>query len=99
MTCYLRGPEHPKWSSRPTYTAAHQRVKAASGSASLRTCVDCGGKAEHWAYDRQDPDELSGVDYHGSHLTYSGKPQHYQPKCRRCHLGGDAARRRRERAA
>jgi hypothetical protein len=88
------GPAHHRWSDTPTYQAAHWRIKVRRGSASQHACVDCSRPALDWAYDGQDPEELTGASSTCSNLRFSLKPQHYQPKCRRCHLRGDAARRR-----
>ena len=64
-----------------TYRNAHRRVRAAGGSATGWSCVDCGQQAVEWSYDHADPDERH--DERGR--AYSDDPQHYQPRCRPCH--------------
>lgn len=71
-----------------TYEAQHQWLKKTRGPARSHRCVECGGRAAHWAYDHQDPDELLGPT-HGRFLKYSTKAEHYQPMCVRCHWAFD----------
>ena len=68
-----------------TYFGAHGRVKAAFGSASKCACIECGRRAEEWAYDGTDPTELSGVVGDGFPVTYSVWPEFYMPLCKGCH--------------
>lgn len=75
----------------PTYGAAHHWVRQARGSASEHQCVDCGDPAREWAYDHTDPDEMSEKQGRLT-LSYSAKPQHYQPMCKPCHRRFDAGR-------
>lgn len=71
---------------RPTYEVAHERVRAAKGSASLYECVDCGNPALHWSYDRNDPNELfGGLNRSANLMPYSTDPNHYVPRCVPCH--------------
>lgn len=62
------------------YRGAHDRVRRARGSASNHQCSNCGSRAQHWAYDHQDPDERTS-----SLGPYSTSVQHYQPMCVPCH--------------
>jgi len=63
------------------YRAAHARVRASSGPATLYRCVDCGCQAQHWSYKHTDPAEL--VSETGQ--PYSMDPSHYEPRCAACH--------------
>ena len=75
------GPDHHHWQERPSYLAAHARVRTARGPAKLYACVQCGGKARHWSYNYTDPTALT--DERG--YEYSADPQHYSPRCVPCH--------------
>lgn len=66
------------------YSAAHERVRVAKGSASTYPCVDCGGPAAHWSYDHADPDERTSGRVKGN-PPYSLDPDHYDPRCVACH--------------
>lgn len=72
-----------------TYEGAHRQVRRQRGKASAHACVECGNRADEWAYDHADPDEVQGEH------PYSLKPEHYHPMCRSCHYKGDLARGRR----
>lgn len=65
-----------------TYMGAHDRVRRVKGHASEQACLDCGGAAAHWSYDGQDPDELTDPK---TGWKYSVKPEHYEPRCVKCH--------------
>lgn len=67
------------------YTTAHQRVWRLRGAAAAHACVDCGGTADQWAYDHDDPSEL--LDERGR--PYSLDPAHYAPRCLSCHRKHD----------
>lgn len=75
------------------YGAAHCRVRVERGSAKDNPCVDCAGRALHWSYDNQDPDEFIGQDGAGKGCRYSLKSQHYEPRCALCHRRFDIAHR------
>lgn len=75
-----------------SYTAAHQRVYRTKGSANLHPCVDCGSTAREWSYDHSDPGEWSTLSPTGAPLVYSGKPEHYVPRCTSCHRLFDRGR-------
>jgi hypothetical protein len=78
----------------PTYATAHTRVYVKRGRARDQMCVACGKRAQDWAYDHDDPDELTGVDRNGRDVEftvkYSGDPDHYIPLCIPCHRAFDA---------
>lgn len=81
----LPGPLNCKWRAGPVgYTAAHDRVRAARGSAIGLPCVDCGDPSDGWSYDHDDLDELVEAD-DPKRKPYSLKPEHYQPRCDACH--------------
>jgi hypothetical protein len=65
----------------PGYVAAHARVWKERGKAKQQPCVDCTAPADDWSYDHTDPDEMR--DEQGR--AYSGKPEHYSPRCKPCH--------------
>ena len=81
------GPDHPRWTGDDaTYLGAHQRVRYQRGRAKDHACVDCGGPAAHWSYDRACPNEKQ------SELgPYSTDIAHYVPRCVRCHKRFDLA--------
>ncbi len=78
-----------KYDYSEKYVAVHMRVSRINGKASDSLCADCESQAEDWSYDNQDPDELM-VMRNGSNIKYSAKPEHYEPRCRRCHKAFDA---------
>lgn len=81
---------HPLWTGdTPTYNGAHLRVRRSRGAASRNPCARCGCPARDWAYDHEDPNELSGPTQHGYEMSYSGNPDHYIPLCRPCHTAFD----------
>ena len=65
----------------PDYAGAHARVRRGRGKASDQRCIQCDERADHWAYDHMDPDEV--ISRRG--LPYSLKSSHYQPMCVTCH--------------
>lgn len=67
------------------YSGAHCRVRADRGSARNYQCVDCGDSAAEWSYDNKDPDEFIATGKAGHNCAYSLKPEHYEPRCSRCH--------------
>lgn len=74
------------------YYYCHTLVRRSRGSARLLSCVDCGGLAEEWSYNHQDPNEIVGVVKIGRHTypaTYSADPEFYDPRCRLCHRAFD----------
>jgi hypothetical protein len=61
----------PKLKALPGYVARHERVYRARGKASQHPCADsCGRRAKHWS------------QIHG---TTGLNPEHYEPRCVRCH--------------
>ncbi|EGD55184.1 hypothetical protein [Gordonia neofelifaecis] len=91
-------PPEPRPKSSPRdivgYGGAHTRVRAAKGKASEYPCVDCGHPAEDWSYDHQDPDERYGSDGARGRtpMPYSMDPEHYAPRCKKCHYAFDGDR-------
>lgn len=87
LTGLLRGTNNPSYKGDDVgYTAAHDRVRRISGSASQYPCVACGRPARHWAYDHKDPNAKPPSVHNGRNLgPYSTKPEHYQPMCVPCH--------------
>jgi hypothetical protein len=84
------GPTHPSWQGdNITYLRAHRRLDRIKGRASIHACIDCGGPAAEWSYDHKDPDQKIGTGL--SPYAYSVKPEHYQPRCIRCHRAFDKA--------
>ena len=76
----------------PSYKAAHRRVYRERGRAVYQACVDCGAPAEDWSYDGTDPAELEAPQRGGeTPMRYSGKPEHYSPRCKPCHRAFDRA--------
>lgn len=73
------------------YQAAHVRVATARGPASAHACVDCGMPATDWAYNHTDPSELRRPN---GTCPYSPNPDHYSPRCRKCHRALDRANRK-----
>ena len=74
---------------QPKYMAAHARVWAAKGAAADQRCIDCGGRAQQWSYDHEDPNEFRRPDG----APYSGDPVHYDARCIPCHRRFDALHR------
>jgi hypothetical protein len=68
----------------PTWRAIHLRLHKDRGRAKGYACVDCGGQAAEWSYDRADPNELIGPQGRAM-LAYSLDPDHYEPRCVPCH--------------
>ena len=69
------------------YHTLHDRLDEDRGRASEHACVDCGAPAQHWSYDHADLDELVGQNPRSTAfgLSYSLKPEHYDPRCVPCH--------------
>lgn len=86
------GSDNPNWrGSQAGYRAIHERVRRCRGSASAYPCVNCGGRAHHWSYNHQDPNEFEVRHPNGS--TYpAGSPDYYDPRCVRCHKAFDLSR-------
>lgn len=86
------GPTH--WRTPDAgYVAAHDRVRQDRGRVQERDCVDCGRPAQHWSYNHDDPDELHGAVHSSPNpVAYSLKPEHYSPRCVRCHKRFDLDR-------
>lgn len=79
------GDEHHQWKGEEvSYIGAHARTRRARGRASLLSCRHCGADAKHWAYDHEDPNELTQL-HAGRMAKYSADPNHYIPLCVECH--------------
>lgn len=74
------------------YTAAHQRCRSDRGRVQLHDCIDCGRSAQHWSYNHDDPDERLAIGLSANPVAYSLKPEHYSPRCVRCHKRFDLGR-------
>lgn len=74
------------------YTAAHDRVRADRGPICNHSCVDCGRRAQHWSYDHTDPYELLVHGLSANPIAYSPRPEHYSPRCVKCHKRHDLDR-------
>lgn len=82
------GERNSSWTGdQATYSAAHQRVKKARGSASKYECVNCDRQAKHWSYNHADPNERFTEEGY----AYSTSLEHYEPKCVPCHKKSDLA--------
>lgn len=79
------GQAHHQWKGPGvSYVGAHARTRRARGKAANYSCTHCGGQAEHWAYDHEDPNELTEM-IDGRQARYSANPKHYIPLCVPCH--------------
>lgn len=67
------------------YAGAHDRVRADRGLVQAHRCIDCGSPAQHWSYNHDDPDELTEEGLSARPVAYSVKPDHYSPRCVKCH--------------
>lgn len=85
-----RSTNHKK---RPSYRAAHSRVARAKGKAAEHSCVDCGLYAKHWSFAWQgvSADTWLWESFNGTWLAYTGSPDDYEPRCRRCARRYDSA--------
>lgn len=73
-----RGERNDSWKGDDaSYQAAHLRM----GKVSESTCADCPSVAQHWSYQGGCPAERGGVDS----PLYCTHPEHYAPRCVRCH--------------
>jgi hypothetical protein len=77
----------------PGYSALHKRIRKDKGSATLHTCITCGGQATEWAYDHADPAEHTSTERGSIGFPYSTDLDHYVPMCRPCHRSSDKVRR------
>lgn len=74
------------------YSMAHDRVRTDRGRVQDHECVGCGQPAEHWSYDHSDPDELYAEGLSARPIAYSARPEHYSPRCVKCHKRFDLDR-------
>ena len=76
-----RGEDHRQWTGdEATYSAVHQRIRKAFGSASQYKCIDCGHDAAHWSYNHSGKDEK-----HSNLGLYSTDLNQYVARCVPCH--------------
>lgn len=77
-----RAEQSPRWTGdAATYTAVHQRLRYRRGRAAEHRCVDCGGTAAQWSYERTD-----GPGHRESPTgPYSVDLDDYSPRCIPCH--------------
>lgn len=81
------GDRHPNYLGNSVgYSGAHRRIRDMRGPAKYYRCAHCKKAAKHWAYDRDDPNELTGPEG-----PYSALMTHYIPLCVSCHRIFDAA--------
>lgn len=78
------------------YPRAHARVARQRGSASTHRCIDCWEWADHWSYVRGCAGEQTGpidpTDNASKSAPFCDHVEHYQPRCRSCHIRLDLAR-------
>lgn len=67
------------------YSMAHERVRSDRGRVQDHECVDCKRPAQHWSYNHDDPDELMAEGLSAHPIAYSPRPEHYSPRCIKCH--------------
>lgn len=66
----------------PKYNTIHVRLRRRRGPARQSRCAGCSVKrADQWAYDHRDPDEL----VNDAGLAYSADLERYIPLCVTCH--------------
>jgi len=71
-----------------TYTGMHKRIKDKRGKASQHQCINCDNQANEWAYNHQDPNQLTETRG-GKTKPYSPDHSFYDPMCKRCHTKRD----------
>lgn len=88
MDAWRAGQIQPRIMKPPTgvtYISMHHWLLYNLGSASLQQCVDCGKQAKHWSYLEGCPDEQRDE----KRGTYCPHPEHYSPRCVKCHHAHD----------
>lgn len=93
-----RGADNFNWRGGDiAYAGAHSRVRTARGRASTYDCVSCGQRAQQWAYNGCDPDQLFGpIGKTTFFAFYSTNADFYDPLCCKCHRSRDAELAQRE---
>jgi hypothetical protein len=89
-TCAGRKNGRPLKGDKPTWAAIHKRLHRSFGSASNRSCVDCGEQAREWSYRGGCPNELAGKSGRFV-LAYTEDLSFYEPRCASCHRKFDGA--------
>lgn len=78
---------HPVPRELLTYNALHIRIRDQRGAAADLACITCGGPAQHWAYQHNDPDEMQDAE---TGLVFSEDVEGcYEPMCVPCHIRWD----------
>lgn len=80
--------------ARPEYHAVHYHLRLVWGAARNYRCP-CGFPAKKWAYDNEDPHELTTLQ-NRCVVRFSANLVHYNPLCNVCHYAQDEARRQAE---
>lgn len=82
------GEAHPNWCGEEvSYAGLHRRLAQTLGPARHRDCIECGRRANEWAYQYSAVDEKA-CDKTGA--PYSTDLDDYQPMCITCHRRMDA---------
>ena len=80
-----RGKKNHMWKGENiTYTAAHLRVQNAKGRAAEHPCIECGRVAKDWSYQGCAHESLTEKG-----MRFCAHPDHYEPRCRKCHRAFD----------
>jgi hypothetical protein len=74
------------------YSMAHDRVRTDRGRVQTYDCVGCSKPAQHWSYDHSDFAEMHAVGLSARPVAYSANPDHYSPRCAKCHKRFDLDR-------
>lgn len=82
------GSDNANWvGDNAGYFTVHERLRNSIGSASTKTCVDCGTQAQQWSYDHTCDNERSS-----DQGPFSTNLDRYSPRCVSCHKTFDLAR-------
>lgn len=85
-----RGERNNAWvGDSATYAAVHMRLLTTFGPAANYSCVDCGRRAEQWAYDYGCPEQREDAK---RGCLYSPDLMRYSPRCVPCHQRQDRER-------
>lgn len=71
------------------YAGIHNYLVTTQGKASTLACVGCDGAARDWSYNGDCTDELVSQERFSIGLLYCLHPEHYAPRCKRCHVTHD----------
>lgn len=84
-----RRPNRTKPDDEIGYTAAHDRVRRAHGSASRHACVDCARPAKDWSLRHDATVVRVARGGRGDGLLISPDPSDYVARCKKCHAKYD----------